>query len=565
MIPNPIALPPPNDLSMSADQRKRADYQSLNSSADHGGLNSHNLKTHDLPTLKPRQTRKNDDLTPQNLLNLQKQPNKELIPTEQISAAGEITPPESILLVNELENPESARQLQTGADNQDLSYSELQKIEKQQKRAASDVKLINKDTWLTRHGHSLTYVGVYIFTIIVLFRPYELIPGLGFLSSSAFIVAIATLLIYLPTQLTTEGNLTTLSTEVKAVLVLTAFALFSIPIAKDPGTAWESFNDIFIKAVLIFIVMINVVRNKKRLIGLMWLSFAIGVYLSVDILILTWKGQALVEDYRFTAEVKGMFENPNELALHLVMMIPLVFAFGLAAKKLYLKMIYFAMAILMTAANFMTYSRGGFLGLIGASVLMVWKLGRQSRLKVTLSSAVVGLIVIALAPGNYGLRILSIFGLAADPNGSSDQRQELLIRSLLVTARNPWGIGMGNFPIVSIHMLVTHNAFTQVSSELGLLALAAYLIFMISPFRKLSAIERREIAAGKSDWFYYAAIGLQASLVAYWISSFFAAVAYNWFIYYLIAYAVAFRRVYQIREGLRNEVASAPLWQRQMP
>ncbi len=550
---------------MSTNQRKRADYQSLSSSADNGGLNSHNPKTHDLPTLKPRNTQKNDDLTPQSLLNLQKQPNKQLIPNEQVLSSGETASSESIVLENKTANLESDFNSQTEIQKQNLSYSEQQKDQKKQKRAAQDVKLINKDAWLTRNGHSLTYIGVYIFTIIVLFRPYELIPGLGFLSSSALIVAIATLLIYLPTQLTTEGNLTSLSTEVKAVLVLTAFALFSIPIAKDPGTAWESFNDIFIKAVLIFIVMVNVVRNKKRLVGLMWLSFAIGVYLSVDILILTWKGQAAVEDYRFTAEVKGMFENPNELALHLVMMIPLVFTFGLAAKKIYLKAIYFAMTILMMAANFMTYSRGGFLGLIGASVVLVWKLGRKSRLKVTLSSAVVGLIVILLAPGNYGLRILSIFGLAADPNGSSDQRQELLIRSLLVTARNPWGIGMGNFPIVSIHMLVTHNAFTQVSAELGLLALAAYLVFMVSPFRKLSAIERREFAADKSDWFYHAAIGLQASLVAYWISSFFAAVAYNWFIYYLIAYCVAFRRVYQINEGLKNEVVPEPLWQRQMP
>ena len=120
--------------------------------------------------------------------------------------------------------------------------------------------------------------------------------------------------------------------------------------------------------------------------------------------------------------------------------------------------------------------------------------------------------------------------------------------------RNPWGIGIGNFPIVGVRNLQTHNAFTQVSSELGILGLIAYLVFMISPFRKLSAIERTLFDEEKHDWFYYLAIGLQASIVGYMVSSFFASVAYNWFIYYLIAYAVAFRRIYSSELGQHEEV-----------
>ena len=42
---------------------------------------------------------------------------------------------------------------------------------------------------------------------------------------------------------------------------------------------------------------------------------------------------------------------------------------------------------------------------------------------------------------------------------------------------------------------------------------------------------------------------MQASIIGYLVSSFFASVAYNWFIYYLIAYAVAFRRIYAIESG----------------
>ena len=432
------------------------------------------------------------------------------------------------------------------------------KAAKKAKRDERDHELLSREHWLARNGHMLTYLGLYLFSILVLFRPYELISALSFLSATAFYFALVTLAIFVPSQLATEGNLTTMSTEVKAVFALTAIALVTMPIAKDPGLAWEIFNDPYIKAVIIFVVLVNVVRTRKRLMGMMWLSFGIAVYLSSAALDLYLKGQFNVEDYRIKVDVGGMFGNPNEMAMHFVMMTPLVITLGLAAKSKAMRFVYFAMAVIFVGANMVTYSRGGFLGLIACMAVLAWKLGRKHRLNVTIASIVVGGIAILAAPGNYGLRMLSIFIPGLDVVGSSDQRRELLERSLLVTARNPWGIGIGNFPIVGVHNLQTHNAFTQVSSELGILGLIVYLIFMISPFRKLGAIERRLFDEDTQDWFYYLAIGLQASIIGYMVSSFFAAVAYNWFIYYLIAYAVAFRRIYTLEKGSEENAAATP-------
>jgi signal transduction histidine kinase len=57
--------------------------------------------------------------------------------------------------------------------------------------------------------------------------------------------------------------------------------------------------------------------------------------------------------------------------------------------------------------------------------------------------------------------------------------------------------------------------------------------------------------------------GLQASFIAFWVASCFASVAYYWFIYYLIAYAIAFRRIYKIENNLSEELQAEPLWKRQ--
>ena len=203
----------------------------------------------------------------------------------------------------------------------------------------------------------------------------------------------------------------------------------------------------------------------------------------------------------------------------------------------------------MAAGCFVTQSCGAFLGMVTLSAVLVWKLGRDQRLKAVLIAGAVGIAVILLAPGNYGLRVMSIFIPALDPVGSSDQRTDLLIRSIWVTLRNPQGIGIGNFEIVGNHNLGTHNAYTQVSSELGWLSLAAYLILLTNPFRKLGIIERRLFAARDRNWIYYMSIGIQASIAGFMASSFFSSVAYHWYIYYPIAFAVGVRRIYQTADA----------------
>lgn len=433
------------------------------------------------------------------------------------------------------------------------------KAAKQAKQQEADKRLLKSDRWLARNGHFVTFIALYMFSVMVLFRPYEIVPGLGFLAGTAVYFGVVTLAIFFPSQLATEGNLTILTTEVKAVLAMLGVSLVTMPIAKDAAMAWETFNDPFSKAVIMFIVMINVVRTRKRLMAMMWLSLGIGVFLAVSALDLYSQGKFAVEEYRIAVDINGLFGNPNEMALHFVMMTPLAITLGVAARSTLWRFIYFIVAGLFIAANMVTFSRGGFIGMLACLGVLAWKLGRKYRLNVTLVSLVVGIVALLAAPGNYGLRMLSIFVPGLDAVGSSDQRQELLIRSIWTSIRNPWGIGLGNFPIVGVRNLQSHNAYTQVSSELGVIGLLAYLVFMISPFRKLGAIERKLFESDGLRWYYYLSIGLQASIIGYMVSSFFASVAYQWFIYYLIAYAVAFRRTYSLEaERMEDAEPMAP-------
>jgi len=301
-------------------------------------------------------------------------------------------------------------------------------------------------------------------------------------------------------------------------------------------------------------MMVNVIRTRKRLMILIWLALIISIYISLMAINLYLKGEFKTEGYRVSIDLAGLFNNPNDLAIQLVTMIPIVVGLALASKSIFKKLFFLAIGGIFLFGMLITFSRGAFLAFVAMAAMMVWKLGYAERVKYTIIGAVVGVVFLALAPGNYGLRVLSIIFPDLDPVGSAGARRDGLMVSILVTIRNPWGIGIGNSPGYSPHGLQTHNSYTQVSSEIGLLGLAAYVVFMVSAFRKLGAIEHTQRKAGERDWFYFMSVGLQGSLVAYMVSSFFGSIAYLWYVYYLVAYAVAFRRIYVIEKGLKKEV-----------
>ena len=134
-----------------------------------------------------------------------------------------------------------------------------------QKPATDSSFATQAGNWLRRRGHTLSFAGLFIFSIVLYLRPYELIPGLSSFTSMAFYTGVVTLVIYFATQLSLEGNLTARPREINLVLLLGVAALLSMPMAESPGEAWKTFTDLLVKTLVIFIVIVNVVRTELRL------------------------------------------------------------------------------------------------------------------------------------------------------------------------------------------------------------------------------------------------------------------------------------------------------------
>jgi len=412
-------------------------------------------------------------------------------------------------------------------------------------------------TFLKR-GHAFSYAALVLFTIILYARPAEFYPS-PLTASIALVVGILTLAVFVPSQLSLEGSLTTRPREVSLVFLFCLTGLLSIPLAIDPAKAWHEFSDTFVRCIVIFVVLINVVRTERRLNGLLLLALATGIWLSLGAINDYRLGLMTVEGYRAGGRGGGIFGNSNDMALFLVTIVPIAIALLLGSRSLARKFLFGGAAILMVAGIVLTYSRGGFIGLLVALGFLAWRVGRRRRVEILVAGFVMVAVFLALMP-SYALRLASILIPSLDPVGSSEARSGELLRSLYVAIRHPLlGIGMGNYaPEMSYRGLVTHNSYTQVAAEMGAAALVCYTMFIVTPLKKLGQIARETFGANANSHFYYLAVGLQASLVGYMVCSFFASVAYLWYVYYLVGYAVCLRRLYESETGKAVVVEKRP-------
>ncbi len=124
---------------------------------------------------------------------------------------------------------------------------------------------------------------------------------------------------------------------------------------------------------------------------------------------------------------------------------------------------------------------------------------------------------------------------------SSEQRQQLFWQSIKVTAQHPlFGVGPGNFQVISGIWHETHNSYTQMSSEGGIPALIFYLVILWYGFKN---IRRTKQLSTRKKEFKLLAGALNASLAGFVVGSFFASDAYQFFPYFLVAYTTALLRI----------------------
>ncbi|HJQ22786.1 MAG TPA: O-antigen ligase family protein [Blastocatellia bacterium] len=412
----------------------------------------------------------------------------------------------------------------------------------------------------------VAFGGLFLFTMMLYVRPNDLVPGAFETFQIVKIVAIFTILAYLGSQLSRGNRLTIWPLEMKMLAVMILLAVAFTPLAVSPQTSIETLSDSFFKVVTIFVLMINLIDTRARLRSFMKLLICCGVFVGASAVLNYFRGATGFNQAGELVRIAGygtFFSNPNELAMAVNLIMPFAVVFGLTSRKLK-RLGFFLIAGLLAFAVIVSFSRGGFLGLIAIGGVLMWKAGRGRRFVTVCAGVVIAGAFVVSMPSGYGDRIFTILHTNEDRTHSAQERQELLTRGLDVIAHHPIiGVGAGNYGIYSLRNLVAHNSYVEVAAELGLAGFAAYLVLLLAPLRSLRRIER-DTYARRATWTeteretYYISVGLQAVIISYAVCSFFQSAEYSWYLYYLVAYTASLRRIHADEAASGANLVPAP-------
>jgi putative inorganic carbon (hco3(-)) transporter len=426
-----------------------------------------------------------------------------------------------------------------------------------------------------RERYDWDYLWMIAFTAVLFFRPQDHIPALAALHL-AELTAVAGLAAMAARRMASGQPIARINAEVVGVLALGAVIVFTTPFSFWPGGSLSLFSDVYVKIILIFALMMSTITTPKRLTQMTWLIILICGYLSVRGIYDYLRGVNLMEGNRLRGAVGGFMENPNDLAMNLIVFMAPALMIVFHDRRAFRRVVAAGLVLVMAVAIVLTKSRAGFIG-IGAMGLVVVYYAMRERPAIVFALLLAGIVATPVMPSSFWDRMASITNPDEDQTGSRQQRIQLFKQGLQVFAENPiTGIGAGQFVNYDGDMMVerwrvTHNVWLQVAAELGIFGFAAFAFLVWRAFtscfdarRALRGPTRRNprapattLTAQEQKIIDMNAKGMLAGLVGWLVCAFFASVAFNWTFYYVFALAVAGRDIAREHRAA-SEPASEP-------
>ena len=232
----------------------------------------------------------------------------------------------------------------------------------------------------------------------------------------------------------------------------------------------------------------------------------------------------------------GVYEA-NYLATILVLLVPVAFAFASLQRVPSRRWLWIGAGVTLVAMIVLTGSRGGFLGLVAAGVLFVY---RRRGLGAAAGVMLVLIVGVLAVPSELSTRALATISgdtsaLPTELEASNRAHVGLFWAALRMISDSPvMGVGPLNFKDLSTAYTglaqanMAHNMFLEIAAEMGLPVLFIFILLLNSAFRALGsttrlaayeAPEARELAT----W----AEGLRSGLTGYVVAGCFISAEYE--------------------------------------
>jgi len=409
----------------------------------------------------------------------------------------------------------------------------------------------------SQHGEGespIAFVAVVVFTLVLLLSPQTWFPILGKLRV-AFLAAGAAGAFLLWDRWKQREPLLNLTPAMLVGFSLPAWAVMTVPLSYWPGGSVAVLSETYLKALAIFWLLANLVTTRWRLRLVAITLILCSVPLAATGLKNFYTGNFLTSGemavVRIVGYQTGLATNPNDLALMINLILPLAIATFLGATRPFFRIFCLLVIGLEVLCVILTFSRGGFLGLVTIGLVYIIRLIRRpgSDRLWAFAAILVAVLSVPMLPSEYVKRIGTITKIDADSTGSSQERwatTRAAIRSVKTRPITGAGLGMDVLALNDMggpQWKMIHNVYLQYAVDLGIPGLVLFLMLVRGVFKAVRIAQRSVAGLPEHRSVFLLAEGVEISLIVFATEGFFHPVAYNFYFYYIGGLALATRVV----------------------
>ena len=309
------------------------------------------------------------------------------------------------------------------------------------------------------------------------------------------------MLVYLSGMNTRKGSLSLRSIGPYAVCFATV-TILSVPLADFTGLS-SRYLVYYIPCMIIVVALVNGTSSGRQLLrvggGLALGTLIGGGYGIFQNVVIGVGVNASFTDMSVNSDMPGrvysFYENPNALALLLLLTLPVIVALIFSSQHWFSRIVAAGVFVVGGVCLGMTYGRASWVGLAVAALVYVFLWNR----KLLPFCVLAGIAALPLLPSSIINRILSIANLN---DTSTSSRFDLWAAGLKVIQQEPiTGVGLGADAVRRMVKLTQmyqgrasfvhcHNIYLQIWAEMGLLGLISFLGTMLGMMKSAARAVR---------------------------------------------------------------------------
>ena len=331
------------------------------------------------------------------------------------------------------------------------------------------------------------------------------------------------------------------TTPGKVLTALTGVMFLAAIFGAWPGGSIDVLMNTWSKAFPLYFTVVAVCLTTEQIFQFLK---TICLALAVMSAIALWRGDNILGRLRID---DSRFADPNDLAMICLIGAGLCCFLITRSKSMFGRLGAIGLLGIILYAFSRTGSRGAMMGFAAGILYLFFKTSVAGKIKMLVVMAAMILVAVLVLPPKVYLRYVGMISDTTDADvveldvaeASSEARLSLLQESLWMTLRHPLlGVGPGNFAVVendtarakgyargSWHE--THNMYTQVSSENGVLAALMYIAVLVLGLRATRRTIQVAKQHPKSHDVEKAAFWMRVATIMFAVSGSFLSVGYS--------------------------------------